>query len=241
MIIEENQLIIEHLIELRRRLINCLVTIFVVFLSLVYFANNIYNLVALPLISQMPVGTNMIAIDVASSFMTPIKLTAVISIFLSIPMILYQVWGFIAPALYKHERNLLIPVAILGTFLFYIGIIFAYFIILPVAFKFFIETLPKGVVLATDITKYLDFVIWLFIVCGISFEIPILIVLLCWSNITNTKKLKKNRPYVFIGTFVIGMLLTPDVFSQILLAIPLYFLFEIGLLLAHYYFNNKIK
>ncbi|MXP51404.1 twin-arginine translocase subunit TatC [Pantoea sp. SoEX] len=238
MIVENKQLFIDHIIELRKRVLNCVITICIVFLILVYFSNNIYNLVALPLINQMPEGAKMIATAVTAPFVTPIKLTIIVSIFLSVPIIIYQIWAFIAPALYKNERNLLIPIAIFGTLLFYLGVFFAYFFILPMAFKFFINALPKGVTIATDITNYLDFIIWLFMVCGISFEIPVVIILLCWIGITDTKKLKNNRAYIFVGTFIIGMLLTPDVLSQIILAIPLYLLFEIGLFFSHYYLKN---
>ncbi|PPI86305.1 twin-arginine translocase subunit TatC [Candidatus Pantoea edessiphila] len=239
MVEENNQLLIDHLIELRKRLLICIITVIIIFLSLVYFANDIYSLVALPLLKQMPAGAKMIATDVTSPFVTPIKLTAIVSIFLSIPIILYQIWAFIAPALYKHERNLLIIIAFFGTFLFYCGVLFAYFIILPMVFNFFINTLPKGVTLATDINNYLDFTLWLFILCGISFEIPVVIILLCWIGITDTVNLKKNRPYIFVATFIIGMLLTPDILSQILLAIPLYLLFEVGLFFSHHYFKYQ--
>ncbi|MBK4775929.1 twin-arginine translocase subunit TatC [Candidatus Pantoea edessiphila] len=238
MIIENNQLFIDHLIELRKRILNCIITVFIIFLMLVYFANDIYSLVALPLIHQMPSGATMIATEVAAPFIIPIKLTFILSIFIAVPIITYQVWAFIAPALHKCERNLLIPMAICGTLLFYIGVIFAYYFILPMAFKFFIKALPKGVTIATDITHYLDFVIWLFMVCGISFEIPIAIMFLCWIGVTNSEKIKNNRPYVFVGTFIIGMLLTPDVLSQTILAISLYFLFEIGLFFSHNYLKK---
>ncbi|PPI87675.1 twin-arginine translocase subunit TatC [Candidatus Pantoea edessiphila] len=240
MIIENNQLFVDHLIELRKRLLNCLIAIVIIFLALIYFANDIYNLVALPLIHQMPIGTKMITTDITSSFITPIKITFIVSIFISVPIVFYQIWVFVAPALYNHERTLLKYIIIFGTFLFYIGIIFAYFIILPTTFKFFIKTLPKGITFATDITNYFNFVIWLFIVCGLSFEIPIVITLLCWAGITNTENLKKNRSYIFISTFIIGMLLTPDVISQIFLAVSLYFLLQIGLFFSNKFLKNKL-
>ncbi|QKJ89121.1 Sec-independent protein translocase protein TatC [Paramixta manurensis] len=236
MSVEDTQPLISHLIELRKRLLNCLIAVLVIFLALVYFANDIYQLVSAPLIKQMPVGASMIATDVASPFFTPIKLTIIVSVFLAVPVILYQIWAFVAPALYRHERRLVMPLLFSSTLLFYLGVAFAYFIVFPLAFGFFAKTAPQGVLIATDINNYLDFVMALFMAFGVSFEVPIAIVLLCWTGVTSPDDLKKKRPYVLVGAFVVGMLLTPpDVFSQTLLAIPMYCLFEIGVFFSRFY------
>ncbi|QCR37498.1 Sec-independent protein translocase subunit TatC [Nissabacter sp. SGAir0207] len=240
MAVEDTQPLISHLIELRKRLLNCIIAVLVVFLALAYFSNDIYQLVSAPLIKQMPNGASMIATDVASPFFTPIKLTMIVSVFLSAPIILYQVWAFIAPALYKHERRLMMPLLFSSTLLFYMGMAFAYFIVFPLAFGFFAKTAPAGVLIATDINNYLDFVMALFMAFGVSFEVPIAIVLLCWSGVTTPEDLKAKRPYVLVGAFVVGMLLTPpDVFSQTLLAIPMYLLFEIGVFFGRYYVGKR--
>ncbi|GGD38831.1 Sec-independent protein translocase subunit TatC [Franconibacter pulveris 1160] len=240
MAVEDTQPLISHLIELRKRLLNCIIAVLVIFLALVYFANDIYQLVAAPLISQMPLGATMIATDVASPFFTPIKLTIMVSVILSAPVILYQVWAFVAPALYKHERRLVVPLLVSSTLLFYIGMAFAYFVVFPLAFGFLTKTAPAGVVVSTDITSYLDFVMALFMAFGVSFEVPVAIVLLCWLGVTTPEDLKAKRPYVLVGAFVIGMLLTPpDVFSQTLLAIPMYCLFEVGVFFARFYVGKR--
>lgn len=240
MAVEDTQPLISHLIELRKRLLNCIIAVLVIFLCLVYFANDIYHLVASPLISQMPAGASMIATDVASPFFTPIKLTIIVSVFLAVPVILYQVWAFVAPALYRHERKLVMPLLFSSTLLFYVGVAFAYFIVFPLAFGFFAKTAPQGVQIATDINNYLDFVMTLFMAFGVSFEVPIAIVLLCWTGVTTPEDLRAKRPYVLVGAFVVGMLLTPpDIFSQTLLAIPMYCLFEVGVFCARFYVGKN--
>ncbi|AYA42256.1 Sec-independent protein translocase subunit TatC [Xenorhabdus nematophila] len=242
MSVDDTQPLISHLIELRKRILNSLMTILVVFLSLVYFSNDIYQLIAAPLMDQLPKGSNMIATDVASPFFTPIKLTVMVSVFMSAPMILYQVWAFIAPALYKHERRLIMPLLFSSSVLFYLGMAFAYFVVFPLAFGFFINTVPTGVVISTDISNYLSFVMALFMAFGVSFEVPIAIILLCWSGAVTPESLKRKRPYILVGAFVVGMLLTPpDVFSQTLLAIPMYLLFELGILLSQFYIGKSGK
>lgn len=240
--VEDTQPLISHLIELRKRLINCIIAVFAIFLSLVYFANDIYQLVSAPLISQMPAGATMIATDVASPFFTPIKLTFMVSVILSAPVILYQVWAFIAPALYKHERRLVVPLLVSSTLLFYIGMAFAYFVVFPLAFGFLTNTAPIGVQVSTDIRSYLDFVMALFMAFGVSFEVPVAIVLLCWVGVTTPDDLRKKRPYVLVGAFVVGMFLTPpDVFSQTLLAIPMYCLFEVGIFFSRFYVGKRLS
>ncbi|MCW7550082.1 Sec-independent protein translocase subunit TatC [Photorhabdus sp. APURE] len=240
MAVDDTQPLISHLIELRKRILNSLLTVLVVFLALVYFSNDIYQMISAPLIKQLPQGASMIATDVASPFFTPIKLTIMVSIFVSAPMVLYQVWAFIAPALYKHERRLMIPLLVSSSLLFYLGMAFAYFVVFPIAFGFFAKTAPEGVLIATDISNYLSFVMALFMAFGVSFEVPVAIILLCWSGVVTPESLKKKRPYILVGAFVVGMLLTPpDVFSQTLLAIPMYLLFELGILLSRFYTRQR--
>lgn len=233
---DATQPLIGHLIELRTRLLRCIICILLVLICLLYFSNDIYHIVANPLISQLPQGSSMIATDIAAPFFTPIKLTAIVAIFISIPYVLYQVWGFIAPALYQHEKRLVMPLIVSSTVLFYMGITFAYFVVFPLAFYFFIHTAPVDVAINTDITKYLDFVMTLFIVFGFAFEVPVAIILLCWTGVTTPKNLRKKRPYIIVGVFAVAMFVTPpDVFSQILLAIPICLLFEIGTFFARFY------
>nr|WP_024966069.1 Sec-independent protein translocase subunit TatC [Pantoea sp. IMH] len=240
MAVEDTQPLISHLIELRKRLLNCIIAVIAIFLCLAYFSNDIYQLVSAPLIRQLPAGASMIATDVASPFFTPIKLTMIVSVFLAVPLILYQVWAFVAPALYQHERKLVMPLLFSSSFLFYTGMAFAYFIVFPLAFGFFAKTAPQGVLIATDINNYLDFVMALFMAFGVSFEVPIAIVLLCWTGVTSPEDLKKKRPYVLVGAFVVGMVLTPpDVLSQTLLAIPMYCLFEVGVFFSRFYVGKR--
>ncbi|WP_372880919.1 twin-arginine translocase subunit TatC [Psychromonas sp.] len=225
-----------HLIELRDRILRVVAIVMVVFLSLVYFANDIYQYLAIPLTSQLPEGASMIATGVATPFFTPIKLTMVLSIFIAIPAILYQLWAFIAPGLYKHERKLIAPLVISSALLFYLGMAFSYYVVFPLVFSFFANTAPEGVTIATDISSYLDFVLKLFFAFGLAFEIPIATLVLCWTGATTPAKLKQKRPYIVVIAFVVGMLLTPpDVISQTLLAIPMLILFELGLLFSRFY------
>lgn len=236
MSVEESQPLISHLIELRNRLLKAVICVLVVFALLVYWSNDIYTLLATPLLERLPSGSSMIATNVAAPFFTPIKLTMVASIFLSVPFILYQIWAFVAPALYKHEKRLVYPLLISSTLLFYIGVAFAYYVVFPLVFGFLTNTAPEGVAMATDISSYLDFVLTIFLAFGICFEVPVAIVLLCWSGITTADDLRAKRPYIIVAAFVIGMLLTPpDIFSQTLLAIPMCLLFEVGLLCARFY------
>lgn len=228
--------LITHLLELRDRLLRIVAIVILLFLSLVYFANDIYHYLAIPLTSQLPEGSSMIATGVATPFFTPIKLTIVLAFFIAIPAILYQAWAFIAPGLYKHERKLIAPLVISSALLFYLGMAFSYYVVFPLAFAFFTSTAPEGVTIATDISSYLDFVLKLFFAFGLAFEIPIATLVLCWTGATSPKKLKEKRPYIVVGAFVFGMLLTPpDVISQTLLAVPMLILFELGLLFTRFY------
>ena len=234
--VDETQPLISHLVELRDRLLRCVIFILVVFLALVYFANDIYHLIATPLLDAMPKGSTMIATNVASPFFTPIKLTIVASVFLSVPFLLYQLWAFVAPALYQHEKRLVYPLLVSSTVLFYAGVAFAYYVVFPLVFGFLTSTSPDGVAMATDISSYLDFVLTLFMAFGICFEVPVAIILLCWAGVTTPDDLRAKRPYIIVAAFVIGMLLTPpDIFSQTLLAIPMWFLFEVGVVCARFY------
>ncbi len=234
--VEQAQPLFSHLIELRNRLLRAIVAVVVVFLGLVWFANDIYEFLSAPLIQRLPEGASMIATDVASPFFTPIKLTLVASVFVAVPFILYQVWGFIAPGLYKHERKLIMPLLFSSSLLFYAGVSFAYFVVFPLVFGFFTGIAPEGVEVATDISSYLDFVLSLFMAFGIAFEIPVAIILLCWTGATDVQTLKTKRPYIVVAAFVVGMMLTPpDIISQTLLAIPMCVLFEVGLFFARFY------
>lgn len=234
--VEDSQPLINHLLELRDRLLRIIICILLVFAVLVFFSNDIYHAVALPLISQLPQGSSMIATNVAAPFFTPIKLTVVAAIFVSVPYILYQIWAFVAPALYQHEKRLIYPLLASSTLLFYVGVAFAYYVVFPLVFGFLTRTAPEGVRIATDISSYLDFVLTLFMAFGICFEVPIAIVLLCWSGVTDRQSLASKRPYIFVACFIIGMFLTPpDIFSQTLLAIPMYLLFEVGVFFARFY------
>jgi sec-independent protein translocase protein TatC len=227
---------LSHLIELRDRLLRIVLAVLVVFICLFPFGNELYSMLAQPLLAHMPAGTSMIATEVASPFLTPFKLALVLAAFIAIPVILYQVWAFVAPGLYTHERKLIMPLLISSTLLFYAGMAFAYFVVFPLVFGFFTSVAPEGVAVMTDISKYLDFVLKLFFAFGIAFEVPIATILLVKAGITTPDSLRKKRPYIIVAAFVIGMLLTPpDVISQSLLAIPMWLLFEIGLLASGYF------
>jgi sec-independent protein translocase protein TatC len=227
---------VAHLIELRDRLIKSLFSILVIFIGLVYFANDIYEFVAAPLVAHLPGTATMIATDVTAPFFAPFKLTLFVALFGAIPWILHQIWGFIAPGLYQHEKRMLMPILASSILLFYGGIAFCYFIVLPIILGFFTSVGPQMMTLAPDISSYLGFVLKLFFAFGVAFEIPVAIMLLCWSGATTTQSLKQKRPYIVVGVFVVAMFLTPpDVLSQTLLALPMLLLFELGLILAKFY------
>jgi sec-independent protein translocase protein TatC len=223
--------LIEHLIELRTRLMKAVVLILVVFLGLYAFANDIYSFVAEPLMALLPEGSQMIATEVASPFLAPFKLTLVVAVFISIPFVLHQAWAFVAPGLYDNEKALAIPILVSSVALFYAGAAFAYYVVFPLLFAFFTQTGPENVAIMTDINQYLNFVLKLFFAFGVAFEIPIATFLLILSGTTTVESLSKKRPYIILGCFVVGMLLTPpDIISQSLLAVPMYLLYEAGLL-----------
>jgi len=223
--------LIDHLIELRDRILKSLVAVVAIFLALFYFANDIYTWVALPLIAALPEGTNMIAIDPTSPFFAPFKLTFYVAILLAAPYILYQLWSFIAPGLYKNEKALAIPLFISSVGLFYGGIAFARYILFGIVFSFFISVAPEGIQVAPDISSFLSFALTIFFAFGIAFEIPVAVFLCIWAGLTEPDALSSKRPYVVVGCFVVAMLLTPpDPFTQSMLAIPMWALFELGIL-----------
>ncbi|HGE6077658.1 TPA: twin-arginine translocase subunit TatC [Vibrio cholerae] len=238
--VEQTQPLISHLLELRNRLLKAVAAVVVIFIGLIYFSNEIYEFVSKPLVERLPAGATMIATDVASPFFTPLKLTLIAAVFLAVPFILYQVWAFVAPGLYKHERRLIFPLLVSSSLLFYCGVAFAYFVVFPLVFGFFTAISLGGVEFATDIASYLDFVLALFLAFGIAFEVPVAIILLCWTGATTPKSLSEKRPYIIVGAFVVGMLLTPpDMISQTLLAIPMCLLFEVGLFFARFYTSDE--
>lgn len=231
--VEQAQPLISHLIELRSRLLYAVAMILFVFLGLYYFANDLYQLISEPLRRFLPEGSSMIATDVASPFLTPFKLTFMAAVFISMPFVLFQIWRFIAPALYAKEKRLAMPLLFSSIVLFYLGMAFAYFVVFPLVFGFFTSAGPEGVQVMTDISRYLDFVLKLFFAFGLAFEIPIATVILVATGATSTKSLSEKRPYIVVGCFVIGMLLTPpDVISQTLLAVPMWLLFEVGVIFS---------
>ncbi len=233
---DEEMGFITHLLELRDRLLRMVLCVIIVFLGIFYFSNDLYSYVAGPLMKHMPEGSQMIAIDVASPFLTPFKLSMMASIFLSMPFILYQLWGFIAPGLYSHERRMAAPLVIASSLLFYLGMLFAYYVVFPLVFGFLTGTAPEGVSVMTDISRYLDFVLTIFFAFGLAFQVPVATILLVWSGATTPESLVTKRPYIIVGAFVIGMVLTPpDIISQTLLAIPMWILFELGIMFARVY------
>ena len=226
---DREQTFIEHLVELRTRLMRSLLAVLVIVVALSFFANDIYTLMAQPMMKLLPPNSTMIATGVAAPFMAPFKLVAVLGLFIALPYVLYQVWGFVAPGLYESEQRLVLPVLVSSTLLFYCGAAFAYFVVFPVIFGFFTSTAPAGVTVMTDINSYLDFVLSMFVAFGVVFEIPVATVLLVRAGVIERAKLKEMRPYVILGCFVVGAFLTPpDVVSQSLLAVPMWLLYEAG-------------
>ena len=231
---------VEHLVELRDRLLRVVLAVLCFLVVLFPFANDLYALLAEPLLRHLPEGTSMIATQVASPFLTPFKLTIVLSIFLAMPVVLYQVWSFVAPGLYKHERRLVFPLLVTSSVLFYLGMAFAYFVVFPLMFAFFQAVAPEGVAIMTDISAYLDFVLKIFFAFGLAFEVPIATILLVWTGFTTPAQLVSKRPYIIVGAFVLGMMLTPpDIISQTLLALPMWVLFELGVIFSRIYVRKR--
>ena len=227
----QEQTLLEHLMELRTRLLRATLAVIVVFICLVPFAGEIFALVSTPLTKALPEGNSMIATQVASPLLTPFKTAFFVALFVAMPVVLYQAWAFITPGLYRREKRLGIPLLLSSIVLFYAGIAFAYFVVFPLMFQFFNAIAPEGVAVMTDISHYLDFVLMLFLAFGLAFEVPVATVLIVWAGFSTPESLGKARPYVFLGAFVAGMLLTPpDVISQTLLAVPVYLLYEAGII-----------
>ncbi len=230
---DKNSSLLNHLSEFRNCLLKSLISIITIFFCLIFFAKEIYEFFSRPIQSILPIDGGMIATEIASPFLAPFKLTLFLSVILSMPYILFQLWSFIAPGLYKKEKKIVIPIFFSSIFFFYIGMIFCYFVVFPIIFGFFSSVAPIGINVTPDISHYLNFTLKLFIAFGITFEIPIAILILVITNITTIELLKKKRPYIIICCFIFGMLLTPpDIISQSLLAIPAWLLFEFGLLLS---------
>ncbi|MGV6858076.1 MAG: twin-arginine translocase subunit TatC [bacterium] len=233
---------LSHLIELRDRLLRIVLIVALVFAALFPFANEIYTYLSGPLIARLPEGSSMIAIDVASPFLTPFKMVLMLSVIIAVPVILYQLWAFVAPGLYKHEKRLAKPLLISSVVLFYVGMAFAYYVVFPLVFGFFTSVAPDGVAVMTDINRYLDFIVMLFFAFGIAFEVPVATILMVAIGVTTPEKLGRMRPYVVVAAFVVGMLLTPpDVISQVLLAVPMWLLFEVGIVVSRILVTNHRK
>ncbi len=226
---DQPQPLVAHLTELRDRILRSILAVLIIFCGLFYFANDIYAYVSKPLRDILPADATMIATEVASPFLTPFKLTMVAAIFIAIPYILYQLWSFVAPGMYKSEKRLAFPLLASSVILFYAGAAFAYYVVFPLIFGFFTSIGPSDVTIMTDINRYLDFVLKLFFAFGLAFEIPIAAVILIRAGVTTADNLAAKRAYIIVGCFVLGMLLTPpDIISQSLLAIPMWILFEAG-------------
>ncbi len=225
--------LVSHLVELRSRLMKSAAAILIIFICLIPFNQSIFTLIATPLMERLPEGATMIATQVASPFLTPFKMSLFVALFLAMPVVLTQAWYFVAPGLYKKEKRFAFPLVLSSIVLFYAGVAFAYYVVFPLMFAFFASHTPEGVTMMTDISAYLDFILTLFFAFGLAFEVPIATVMLVWSGLVPLSILAKARAYVFLGAFVLGMLLTPpDAISQTMLAVPVYLLYETGLLMA---------
>jgi sec-independent protein translocase protein TatC len=225
--------LISHLLELRDRLLRAFIAVLIAFVPIAFFANEVFTLVAQPLIDKLPEGSSLIATSVISPFMTPFKLAFFVALFTAMPYVLYQIWAFVAPGLYRHEKRFALPLLVSSIVLFYTGVAFAYLVVFPVMFDFFANTTPAGVRMMTDITSYMDFVLTMFLCFGFAFEVPVVVVLLVLTGLVKVDKLAEIRGYVLIGIFVIAALLTPpDAISQTIMAVPMYLLYEGGLVMA---------
>ena len=236
----ESQPLMTHLVEFRNRVLRSVLAVLIIFAGLFSFSNEIYLYISEPIRAFLPANTSMIATEVASPFLTPFKLTLVLSVFAAMPFILYQTWAFLAPGLYKREKKIVLPLFFSSVFLFYAGMAFAYYVVLPLVFMFFTSIAPDGISVMPDNRSYLDFVLKLFFAFGLSFEIPIAVVILSWMGAVGPRNRAKKRPYVFVLCFILGMLLTPpDIISQTLLAVPMWLLFEVGILFGRIVTSNQ--
>lgn len=234
------QPLLAHLIELRARVMSALIGVLIVFAPIAYYARSLYHFLATPLLKLMPAGTTMIATDVASPFFAPFKLAGLLAFVAALPWVLYQVWAFVAPGLYRNEKKLVLPLLFTSTLLFYAGVAFAYLLVLPRIFEFLVKIAPEGVAMMTDINAYLDFVLKLFLAFGLAFETPVAIVLMCWTGFVTPAQLRKHRDYVLVGIFVVAAVLTPpDVISQVSLALATYGLYELGILWASWLVRQR--
>ncbi len=226
---------LSHLVELRDRLIRALLAVVVVFVCLFPWSKELYSLLANPLLATLPAGGQMIATDVVGVFLVPMKVTMMVAFLIALPYVLFQAWAFVAPGLYAHEKRLVLPLVIASVLLFFCGMAFAYFLVFPTVFGFMAKVAPEGVAWMTDIDKYLSFVLSTFVAFGITFEVPVIVIVLVRIGLVDIAKLKEWRPYVIVGAFVIGAIFTPpDVLSQIMLAVPLWLLYELGIILASF-------
>lgn len=224
---------ITHLLELRDRLLRVIIFLVIIFVCLFPFANQIYNFLAGPLLAHLPDGSSMIAVEVISPFLTPLKMALYAALIIGMPYLLYQAWSFVAPGLYKKEKRLAMPLLISSVILFYAGVAFAYYVVFPLVFAFLVSVAPEGVSVMTDINKYLDFVLAMFFAFGLAFEVPVATIILIAMGVTDANSLIEKRPYIIVGAFVIGMLLTPpDIISQVMLALPMWALFEVGIIMS---------
>jgi len=239
---EGTESFISHLIELRDRLLRSVIAWIVLFVCLFPFANKLYALLAQPLLAKLPKGGQMIATEVITPFFVPVKVAMMTAFLGALPYILYQIWSFIAPGLYAHEKKFIVPMVVASLVLFACGMAFAYFLVFPIVFGFIVGIAPVGVAVMTDINKYLDFVITMFLAFGITFEVPIVVVVLAYTGMVEIRQIREARPYVVVGAFVVGAIFTPpDVVSQIMLAVPLYLLYELGVIVAAWLVRNKPK
>jgi sec-independent protein translocase protein TatC len=234
--------LISHLLELRDRLLRATLAVGIAFLPLVFYSNQLFTLVAKPLMEKLPEGTSLIATSVVAPFMAPLKLAMIAAVFAAMPYILYQLWAFIAPGLYRHERRFAVPLLLSSILLFYVGVAFAYFVVFPLMFTFLTSTAPVGVRMMTDMSSYLDFVLLLFFAFGVAFEVPVAVVLLAATGMVKVESLKKQRGYVLLGIFIVAAILTPpDAVSQCFMAVPMYVLYEIGILFARYLIRQRAQ
>ena len=237
---QKSEPFVSHLIELRNRMMWAVGSVLILFFALVPFASELYEWFAKPLISNLPQGGSMISTEPHGPFFIPFKFAFATAFALAVPMVLYQLWAFVAPGLYKNEKSIALPLVVSSTLLFYLGIAFAYYVVFPVIFKFFIGMAPEGVAVMTDISSYMSFALKLFFAFGVAFEVPVATVLLARMGVVSTTNMAKQRPYIVLGAFVLGMLMTPpDIFSQIMLAIPVCLLFEVGLFFARRLERNE--
>lgn len=238
----EQETFISHLIELRDRLLHTLIAVGVAFIPCFVFARDLYTLLATPLLAKLPAGSHMISTDVTGAFFVPMKVAMMVAFLVALPYVLYQVWAFVAPGLYQNEKKLAIPLIVTSTLLFFIGMAFAYFAVFPMVFKFVVGYTPEGVAMMTDINNYLSFVLTLFLAFGVTFETPIAVIILVRMNIVTVEKLREIRPYVVVGAFVVGAIFTPpDIVSQFMLAIPIWVLYEVGIVMASMMVKAKAK